>query len=81
MKKLNKQLFVGFSFMFALLFANVMNAQQTLTLDWTTGAFANEPGYDIIQVSNGAVLACEATYGATPVDVTVSAPEGETYNV
>ena len=81
MKKLNKQLFVGFSFMFALLFANVMVAQQTLTLDWTTGAFANEPGYEIIQVSNGAVLACEATYGATPVDVTVSAPEGETYNV
>ena len=66
MKKLTKQLFVGFSFMFALLFANVLVAQQTLTLDWTTGAFAAEIVYEIVQVSNNAVLACEQSGGAIP---------------
>jgi len=82
MKNLSKQFAVGLSFMVAFVFANVMMAQtQAITLDWTTGAFAAEPGYEIVQQSNGAVVACEQSGGSIPVDQTVNLEENNTFDV
>ncbi|MDG1297501.1 MAG: proprotein convertase P-domain-containing protein, partial [Saprospiraceae bacterium] len=81
MKKLNKQLFVGFSFLFAMLFTNLIVAQQSITLEWAPGGFVGEVGYEVIQSSTGAVVACEQTGGAGPATQTVLLAEDETYDV
>lgn len=82
MKNLSKQLVVGLSFMIAFVFSNVMSAQQqAITLDWTPGGWAYEVGWEIVQVSNGAVVHCEATLGANPASQTINLDENNTYNV
>lgn len=68
----------------AVLFISVCslaNAQIDLGLSWTIGAWPNEPGFEIINTATGAVVYCEATYGATPATTaTINVPPG-TYNV
>ena len=82
MKNLSKQLLVGLSFMIAFVFSNVMSAQQqAITLDWTPGGWAYEVGWEIVQVSNGAVVNCEQTLGASPASQTINLDENNTYNV
>ena len=81
MKKLTKQLFVGFSFLFAMLLTNFVVAQQSITLEWSPGGFVGEVGYEIIQSSTGAVVACEQTGGAGPTTQTVLLADDETYEV
>lgn len=69
-----------FVFLLAFSFSSLLVAQnQTIIIDWTPGAFADEPGYEIISSSNG-VVACEASGGSVPVDDTLSISPG-TYTV
>ncbi len=59
-----------------------LNAQITITRDWDTGAFAGEPGWQIINTATNAVVDCEATGGAIPnaAPVNINVPAG-TYEV
>ncbi len=43
------------------------NAQVNITMNWTTGAFAGEPGWEVIRVATNTTVFCEQSGGAVPV--------------
>jgi len=43
-----------------------LKAQVNITMNWTTGAFAAEPGWEVIRVATNTTVFCEATAGAAP---------------
>ena len=53
--------------MFLLLTANMLLAQVNVTMNWTTGAFAAEPGWQVVNTATNVVVFCEPTGGAVPV--------------
>jgi len=82
MKKMNftfKSILVGF--MFLTLGLITASAQVTITRTWAAGAFAGEPGWEIINTATNVVYECDQSGQVTPNNVVnLNVPPG-TYEV
>ena len=68
--------------MFLLLTANMLLAQVNVTMTWTAGAFANEPGWQVVNTATNVTVFCEPSGGAAfPNGATVLNLAPGTYQV
>lgn len=61
---------------FTLLFGAIANAQIDLNLTVTTGSFASEVGWQVVNTATGVTYNCEATGGTVQSNTNFSVPAG-----
>ncbi|MBK8490772.1 MAG: hypothetical protein IPL49_07725 [Saprospirales bacterium] len=65
------------SFVFLAMGLGAVSAQINIVRNWTAGAFANEPGWEIINIATQVVYNCAQAGTTTPNGaVTISVPAG-----
>lgn len=81
MKKTIYSLRILLSTLFVAIFGMVLSAQVDVQMTWTPGAFAGEPGWEVINTNTNAVVFCEAAGGTVPASATLSLDTGVPYEV
>jgi subtilisin-like proprotein convertase family protein len=71
----------GLALMFLLLTVNMLSAQVNVTMNWTAGAFATEPGWEVVNTATNVSVFCKASGAAFPNGATVLSLAPGTYQV